>query len=279
MSGTFGFVCGGGGVLAACELGALHALRDWGITPGVVVGASAGGIIAGSLGAGVTLVALTATLRIVCARPARYGLGDLRAAEGVFRESATPGLWSLRPALDDVLLHGKARTVGDWSPGYGVTVTDLTTARTFYVSPSHRWGAVDTAEALQATSAFPGLFEGIRDSQSGLYADGGIIDNVPCDLAVRLGADRLVSVSFDGLAAVPPRLGPLAVLYRSVQVAIQAAQRPEPKVPTLTLRPKMPAAAWLLSFALFDELLEAGYAAAVARRAEIEKLAAGEAAA
>lgn len=267
-----GVVLGGGGLLCATELGVLRALRDWGIRPAVVTGCSGGGIIAGALGAGVPLDAATATLRIVSARPGRYGLGDLPALAEIFREGPTPGLWNLRAALEDLLLHATAETVAQWAPGYGVTATGVGSGES--VSFSAAGGTMEpTIAVLQATSAFPFLFEGVRVPGGDLYQDGGILDNVPGDLAVRLGADRLLAVSFDGAGApVPERLGPLAVLYRCVEVAIRAAQRKPPGVPTVTLRPALPDGAWLLSFSLFDPLVQAGYDAAVAQRAAIEAL-------
>ena len=280
----FGVVLGGGGVLCAAELGVLRALAEWGVRPSVVVGASGGGIIAGALGAGVSLDALTATLRIVCAHPDRYGLGILRAVEDVFREDATPGLWSLQHALEDVLLHGTAKWVGQWMWGYAVVATDVDTGKPLYLySDNPRWPAamtpttppnVSSLEALQATSAFPGLFQGVRDWGGRLFQDGGLIDNVAGNLAAVLGADYLLTVVLGGSATVPSTLSPLGALYYGVTASIRAAQRPEPKVPTVTLRPTLPAGAWLLSYELFPALLQAGYAAAVAHRGEIEKLAA-----
>ena len=278
MMGTFGVVLSGGGVLCAAEIGMLQALRDWGIHPEVVVGCSGGGIIAGALGAGVPLDALAATLRVVCAHPDRYGLGVLRAAEDVLRKDATPGLWTLRPALEDVLLHAKEATVDGWAPGYGVVATDLGNG-----SPVMFWGGGPrgrtTMNVLQATSAFPGLFEGVREFDDGtkdyLLADGGLLNNTPGDLAVLLGAGRLLVMDFDGASPLPATLSPLDVLYRSVQAAIRAAQRPEPKVPTLRINPTLPSGAWLLGYDLYPQLVEAGYAAAVAQRGEIEALARG----
>ena len=267
-----GLVLGGGGLLCAAELGVLQALRDWGIAPAVVTGCSGGGIIAGALGAGVPLDAVTATLRIVSARPSRYGLGDVPALEDVFREGATPGLWSLQTVLEDLLLHATAETLGQWAPGYGVTATSVG-AGTSVAFTAGQGALESTLAVLQATSAFPFLFQGVRAPGGDLYQDGGILDNVPAGLAVNLGADRLLAVSFAGAAsAVPARLGPIDILYRSVNVAVRAAQRQPPDVPTVTLRPTLPDGAWLLSFSLFDPLVQAGYAAAVAARTDIEAL-------
>lgn len=272
-----GVVLGGGGCLCAAELGMLQALAEWGVAPAVTVGTSGGGIIAGALGAGVPLEAIVATWRIVCAHPARYGLDEgLHLAVDLLAPSPDPGLFTLRPALDELALSAKARAVGEWAPGYAVVTTDVSTGEPVVLDRPGTDGVdMGTVDALQATSAFPGLFAGVRIG-SALYQDGGLLDNVPANVADNLGADRLLVMSFDGEpSALPPTLGILHALYRSIDVAILAAQAAPPDVPILEVRPTLPAGAWLLSFSLFEELRQAGYDATVARRAEIEALAAG----
>ena len=274
---NLGAVLGGGGCLCAAELGMLQALAEWGITPTVTVGTSGGGIIAGALGAGVPLEALVATWRIVCSHPERYGLAEgLHLLADVLEPTAAPGLFTLRPALEDVALHATAGAVGEWAPGFAVVTTDVSTGSAVVLNRRGTDGIdISTVDALRATSAFPGLFSGVRMGAR-LYQDGGLLDNVPANVAADLGADRLLVMSFDGPpGTLPPELGVLQVLDRSVQVSIHAAQATPPNVPMLKVRPTLPAGAWLLSFSLFERLLLAGYAAMVERRAEIEAFASG----
>jgi NTE family protein len=279
---TLGVVLGGGGVLCAAELGVLEALGDWGIVPEVVVGTSGGGIIAGALAAGVPLDALTATLRIVSARPERYGLAELgHAVRDLAQPTAAPGLFTLRPVLEDLLLHARAQEVSRWAPHYGVTTTSLGTGELLRLTSDSvtAESGLSSLDALQATSAFPGLFSGVRIAGA-LCQDGGLLDNVPGDFAASLGADRLLSISFDAAPGpVPATLSLLDCLYRSITVAVRAAQRPEPPLPAISLSVPLPHGAWLLSFGLFEQLRLAGYGAATARRQEIAQFAAGGAAA
>lgn len=255
----------------------LQALAEWGITPAATVGCSGGGIIAGALGAGVPLDALVATWRIVCARPERYGLAEALAfVMNILELSSAPGMFTLRPALEDLVLHARASAVGEWQPGYAVVTTDVSTGEPVVLDAPGTDGIdMSTVDALQATSAFPGLFAGVRIGDA-LYQDGGLLDNVPANVAARLGAERLLVMSFGG------PLGPLAAkvtaweaLYRSVDVSVRAAQAPPPNMPMLKVRPELPAGAWLLSFSLFEQLRQAGYQATVARRKYIEALAGG----
>ncbi len=274
---NLGVVLGGGGCLCAAELGMLQALAEWRIAPSVVVGTSGGGIIAGALGAGVPLDALVATWRIVCANPERYGLDEgWHFVKDELEPSAAPGLFTLQPALRDVLLHAGARYTHGWRAGYAVVTTDVSTGETRALGNkpvcAQAW---ESLVALQATSAFPGLFSGVR-IDGALYQDGGLLDNVPANIAAGMSADRLLVMSFDGPPGpLPPKMSILAALYRSVQVAIRAAQAPAPDVAMLDVKPSLPAGAWLLSFSLFEQLRQAGYEATVARRAEIEAFASG----
>lgn len=276
MAGGLGVVLGGGGVLCAAELGVMRALAEWGVAPEVVVGTSGGGIVAGALGAGMPLEGLIVFLRGFCAFPERYGLGELgHALRDAAEASPAPGLLTLEPLLAELGRHVTARLVSEWHPGYGVVATDVAARAAVRMdATSTAAEAFTTQAALQATSAFPGLFSGVRTGTGTWLVDGGLLDNVPVDCAVGLGAARLLAVDLGGgPGAVPPRLGALEGMWRCVSVAVAAAQRPDPPIALLRLRPALPAGAWLLSFGQFDALLASGYAAATAQRTEIESLA------
>lgn len=277
---SFGVVLGGGGVLCAAELGVLRALAEWGVVPEVVVGTSGGGIIAGALAAGVPLEGLIVFLRGVCLFPERYALREVEDlwADIMLRPEAAPGVLTLRPMLEELGRHARSATVAGWKPDYGVVATDVAARRPLRIGRDARSlvGVPEfTTDALQATSAFPGLFQGLRIGDAWLV-DGGLLDNVPVDYARSLGATSILAVDLGGAALnVPPTMSNLGALWRCVDVAVAKAQRPEGTPAPLRLRPSLPAGAWLLSFGLFDQLLAAGYQAAEGARAEIEALAAG----
>jgi NTE family protein len=271
---SFGVVLGGGGVLCAAELGVLRALAEWGVVPEVVVGTSGGGIIAGALAAGMPLEGIIVFLRGVCLFPERYLLHEAEDlwADIMLRPEEAPGVLTLRPMLQELDKHCATHEVMWWKPGYGVVASDVAARRPLRIG---RDLSMRTSDALQATSAFPGLFQGVRIGDSWLV-DGGLLNNVPADYARDLGATSILAVDLGGAAlAIPPTMSLFGALWRCVDVAVAAAQRPEGTPAPLRLRPSLPAGAWLLSFGLFDSLLQAGYQAAVGMRTEIEALAGG----
>jgi NTE family protein len=160
-----------------------------------------------------------------------------------------------------------------WKPGYGVVASDVAARRPLRIG---RDLSMRTSDALQATSAFPGLFQGVRTAEGCWLVDGGLLDNVPVDYARYLGATSILAVDLGGAALnIPPTMSNLGALWRCVDVAVAKAQRPEGNPAPMRLRPSLPAGAWLLSFGLFDQLLHAGYQAAEGARSEITSLAAG----
>lgn len=77
-------------------------------------------------------------------------------------------------------------------------------------------------EALRATMSIPGIFSPVRDGEH-VYADGGLLDNLPTGVVRQMGADIVIAVH---LATTPVKAGDLGsvfdVLGRSVSVVLQA---------------------------------------------------------
>jgi NTE family protein len=80
--------------------------------------------------------------------------------------------------------------------------------------------------ALRATMAIPAYFDPIeRDGR--LLADGGVLNNVPVDVARGMGADIVIAVKVDSLEAEPPETM-LGLGFHAI--AMMMAQLTEPKL-------------------------------------------------
>jgi NTE family protein len=108
------------------------------------------------------------------------------------------------------------------------------------------------SDAVQATTAVPGLLGPLRRGEQ-LLVDGGVVDNLPADVARELGADVVVAVdvSTDEQTAdlvydsrlIPAGLADMInVLWRTVVVMTQEANRRswESGHPELLIRPAIP---------------------------------------
>ena len=234
-----GLVLGAGGVLgAAWTTGALVALQEeYGWDPReaeVLVGTSAGSVLAASLGCGVSVDELLATQRGLPGRvqydhdasPAlpplpRPGIGSLRGAVAAARHPlrTTPMM-----ALSTVLPRGRGSLEqvgqlvdevvcdGDWTahPRTWVVAMDYDSGRRVVFG---REGAPPARlrDAVMASCSIPGWYAPVRIGGR-RYVDGGACSPTSVDLVARLGLDEVVvlspmtSLDYDAPWAVASRL-------------------------------------------------------------------------
>jgi NTE family protein len=227
-----GLVLGGGGGKGGAHLGVLAVLEELGVPIDIIVGTSVGALGV-MYAAGVSLADLerffrqTELRRIAAADPLRAGLIGPRKREALTVE-----------------LLGE-RTFADLSIPCAVVAVDLVSGREVVIDQG------PLVPALLATSAIPGVFPPVVRGDE-LLVDGGLLNNLPVDVARRMGAQRIIAVQLsedlpgfalptDPAAAVTrlthwPRH--LAVLKRSLDVLMaQADLRPLQHVPALLLRP------------------------------------------
>lgn len=203
-----GIALSGGGVPGiAAHIGFMRTLYSNGIIPDVVVGTSAGGIVAGMLGAGMSIDDISVVWDRFAGRLWSLIPNEVFHAFELLRPTETPGMLDLYAVLMDVLPKDIAdMPVSKWSPGFGAVATNLTKARPrlFAVTES-LW---NTASVLTATAAVPIVFSGVRAFNDELYCDGGLFDMAPIDFCRQLGADKVVAVKIGS----PLRMqGPLSL--------------------------------------------------------------------
>jgi NTE family protein len=277
-----GLALGGGGVRGLAHIGILHVLEREGIRPAVMAGTSMGGLVAAAYAAGLSPQALTdevsgfthlrRLLTLVDLAPARRGL--LQGER-------------IRSMLIDKL--GKDTTFADLPFPLGLVAVDIDTGEEVVLT---RGSLVD---AVLATCAVPGIFPPVRYGERFL-SDGGILNNVPADVARRLGAEVVIAVDvgpefgarFDSAAGraskdganlrrgqAPGFLPPVARdLYQSYLIMAHAAtqERLRHAHPDLVLRPDIPAD--ITAFSGFMRALEpirAGERAAKSQMAMIRE--------
>lgn len=194
---------GGGAPGVAAHLGFIQGLKATGFPfPDIVVGTSAGGIIAGALGAGIDTDAQASTWTTLARDEWALIPSEVFHLLSSLRKTTTPGLISLSGPIGslisthnykDVETWQRSQLVRSWKPGFAAIVADMNTGIPVVVHQGNDLGLY-TFQALIATAAIPVLISGVRTINGHLLQDGGTFDNDPVQAARDLGADRVVLV-------------------------------------------------------------------------------------
>ena len=211
-----GFVLGGGGSLGAVQVGMLEALAEQQLSPNLVVGTSVGSLN----GAMVALDPTSAANRLshAWARINRHRVfpGGLLAQVRTLEKSRTnlfPNV-GLAATISDFL--GSAMTFDDLKLPFAAVAMDIATALPHVMND----GVLESA--LLASAAIPGIFPPVARDGRHLY-DGGVVDNVPLQQAVAMGAKSLVVLdcNFPGHLLPPPSTLAETLLF-TVMTAIRS---------------------------------------------------------
>jgi NTE family protein len=188
-----GLVLSAGGLRGAGHLGVLRQLVAHDVPIDVVVGVSAGAIVAGYYAAaGFSIDTLVSDAERLRGRHLLvHGLNlhlGLRFDRVLGRRSGI---------IPDRLLRLERATFGQLHGGVrrlGIVCHDILAGETCYFSTGDASG-VALADAVKASASIPGLFRGmdvVCDGRRRVLIDGGISDPVPLAFARRLGATHLI---------------------------------------------------------------------------------------
>lgn len=183
-----GLALGGGSVRGFAHLGFLKVLIAEGIEVHCVAGTSSGAIVGAVFAAGRDLNEVERiTLRTNWRRLADFTLGG----GGFVRGERLMAF--LREIVED-------RNLEEFRPALAITAVDLAVGELVVFQS----GSV--LRALRASISLPGIFVPVRE-ENRLLVDGGILNNVPADIARRMGAEVVVAVDVacpQGRPAVEP---------------------------------------------------------------------------
>lgn len=124
-------------------------------------------------------------------------------------------------------------------------------------------GSGSLAEAMRATMAIPGVFTPVQRNGQ-LLVDGGILNNVPVNVAQQMGSDTVVAVNLS--PPLPERSVETidSVLVGTIATVTEANSRPGRAAANIVLSPNL-AGLGLTSWTECDRYIAAGYQAAAAQ--------------
>jgi NTE family protein len=178
------FVLGGGGVLGAAEVGMARALLEAGVRPELICGTSVGAINGAALAADPTpegVQRLLTMWRDLGGGGVLDGSVVGRVGRLVSRRTALHGNGKLRR----VLHHGlPVKRFEDLAVPFECVAASIERARECWFSSG------DLIAPVLASCALPGVFPPVRIGDEHYY-DGGLVNSIPLDRAVKLGADTV----------------------------------------------------------------------------------------
>jgi NTE family protein len=257
-----GLALSGGGARGLAHIGVLKALSRAGVPIDCLAGASMGGVIGAAFAAGVPVEEIEAfalhnsrpvrMLRLVDLFPLRHGLiTGARMREELCR------------------LLGAETTFADLRIPFAVTAVDLISGEEVVL----RDGLV--VDAVRASAAVPAVFDPVEIGGRRLV-DGGILNNLPVDVARSFGAEALIAVNVaisyydrdlvdDGSAPARLRIAHNAWRAEAITVNALVQARLRKARPDVLIHPPIPARmTQLAGFAHAETIIAAGEEAAEA---------------
>jgi len=203
-------VLSGGGARGFAHIGVLRALRELRIPVDIVVGTSMGAVVGGAYAAGRTPEELEKTVHdtdwdnVLSDRPARNDLDFRRKEEdtllptriefaatkkGVSLPTAAAGNAALENALTQLLPEGmRDYPVNQLALPFRSAASDLLTGELVELDTT------PLLATMRASLAVPGVFAPVRIKDK-LVVDGGLVSNLPVEMARAMGADIIIAVN------------------------------------------------------------------------------------
>jgi NTE family protein len=232
-----GLVLEGGGALGLAHIGVLQWLYEHHVPVDLVAGTSMGGLVGGIYATGRSPAQIQQLIQGVDWNQALSGELSFRDLSYRRKEDAvdipTRLEFGLRKGiqlpegfnsgqqvsfiLDHVSLpYSQIKTFNDLPTPFACVATDLTTGK------QHVFHDGSLSLALRSTMSLPGIFTPVHAGNN-LYADGGLLNNLPVDVAQNMGAQLTVAVYLQTASFnAKQQLSTFSVLGQSLSVMIAA---------------------------------------------------------
>lgn len=197
-----GIAFAGGGARSFCHLGVMRALQEHGIPMDIATGTSLGAIVGSGIGLDLDLDNLMGRFRIMV---------ETNPTKRDYLLIPRTSLLSGRK-LDRLLPHLLPDTeIEDCWKDFACVSANITNPGAHV----HREGSL--IKALRATVSIPGVFPPVRLDNGELLVDGGVVNNLPADVAREAGAGRIIACDQGGTSgAKADKPNAMGIIMRSV---------------------------------------------------------------
>ena len=215
-----GLALGGGAARGFAHIGVIQVLEEAGVKPDLVVGTSAGSLVAALYAAGRNGAELAALAQSM--------------DEGAITDWAFPGRGLIRgEALARyVREHTGQRAIEQMKLPLGIVATDLDSGAPILFQRG------DTGMAVRASSAVPAVFQPVKIGTRE-YVDGGLVSPVPVRFAREMGAELVVAVDISSPPDGAPTGDPLKMLLQTFSIMGKSISHFELRDADVVIRPRL----------------------------------------
>jgi NTE family protein len=217
-----GLALGGGAARGFAHVGVIQVLEEAGVRPDLVVGTSAGSLVAALYASG------------------RNGQQLQQVAEAM--EEAAFADWTL-PIFSRGMLRGEAlaryvniqvgnKLIEQMPLALGVVATDLNSGSGVLFQRG------DTGSAVRASSAVPALFMPVKIGGHE-YVDGGLVSPVPVRYARQMGADVVIAVDISSAPEGNPAGDSVQILLQTFAIMGKSINGYELRDADIVVRPAL----------------------------------------
>lgn len=215
-----GLALGGGAARGFAHIGVIQVLEEQGIKVDLVVGTSAGSLVAALYASG------------------RSGPELAKMADGMDESALTDWAFPGRGLIKGEALAKYMRTqtggvaIERMKLPLGIVATDLADGQPILFQRG------DVGTAVRASSAVPAVFQPVKIAERE-YVDGGLVSPVPVRFARQMGATLVIGVDISSPPEGKPTAGPIDILMQTVAIMGRSINTWELKDADVVIRPPL----------------------------------------
>jgi len=240
-----GLALGGGAARGFAHIGVIQVLEENGLRPDLVVGTSAGSLVAALYAAGRS--------------GAELGLLAESMDESAVTDWAFPGRGLIRGEALAKYVHDHTggRNIEQMRMPLGIVATDLDSGEAILFQRG------DPSVAVRASSAVPAVFQPVR---IGLreYVDGGLVAPVPVRFARQMGAELVIAVDISAAPEGSATGDAMRLLLQTFSIMARSINHFELRDADVVLRPRLAGVSGT-DFSARKRSIQAGREAALAQ--------------
>ena len=214
-------VLSGGAALGCAHIGVIKVLQEYNIPIDIVVGTSMGGVVGAGYAVGLTheeMADLATNFRTFNFLDLNFDISGMFSGKGVMK------------TINKFLPEGN---IEDLPIKFACVASDLVSEKPVVLDKG------PIRDAVRATISIPGVFTPTYDDNK-ILVDGGILNNMPEDVAVKMGADIIISCDvLDKFKVTQKPKTPVDSIMYSMILSAKEMQKFKSTYANLTIKPNM----------------------------------------